>query len=161
MNTRTIKAAKNIAFIMNENNKTELIEWSYFNREILLPHAIIATAAAGKILEGTLNKTVNKLISGPRGEYRQLCDMIVEGKVDMIVFFGAQPRSDEFETLLETARENNIIIVLNRSTADFVFNSLLMNKDYLVEIAGPEDQKKEGSEPKRERFKKTEVVKAA
>jgi len=161
MNTRTIKVAKNIVFIMNENSKTELIEWSYFNRESLLPHALIATAGAGKILEGTLNKTINKIINGPRGEYRQLCDMIAEGKVDMIVFFGVQPRSDEFETLLETARENNIIVALNRSTADFVFNSLLMNKDYLAELGGQEDQKKESPEPKRERFTKTEVVKAA
>src|SRR5436190_12279544 len=155
MNKRIIKAAKNTVFVMNENNKTELIEWSYFNREILLPHAITATAAAGKILEGTLNKTINKLISGPRREYRQLSDMVREGKVDVIVFFGAanetQLHSNEFEALLEAAQENNIIVALNKSTADFVFNSFLMEKDYSIEFPGLDDQKKEISEPKEER----------
>ena len=165
MNTRTIKAIKNIVFVMNENNKTELIEWSYFNKDLLLPHAITATAAAGKILEGTLNKAVNKLVSGPRGEYRQLADMILEGKIDVLVFFGnaseTQLHRNEFEALLESARENNIIVALNKSTADFVFTSLLMEKNYPIEIPGLDDEKKELSKPEQERLKKSTVVEAA
>lgn len=38
-----------------------------FNRDLLLKHEIIATGSSIKILEGTLNKPVNKLISGPLG----------------------------------------------------------------------------------------------
>ena len=165
MNTRTIKAVKNVVFVMNENNKTELIEWSYFNRELLLPHIITATAAAGKILEGTLNKPVNKLVSGPRGEYKQLADMITEGKVDVMVFFGTGSetlfRPNEFEALIATARENNIIIALNRSTADFVFSSLHINKDYSIEPPVSENQKKEVPLSKQERVQDCGAVEAA
>ena len=165
MNTRTIKAVKNIVVVMSENNKTELIEWSYFNREILLPHTITATAAAGKLLEGTLNKPVNKLINGPRGEYKQLTDMIAEGKVDVVVFFGTGNetlfRPNEFVALIETARENNVIVALNRSTADFVFSSLLINKEYLMESPASENQKKEAPGSKQERPQDCEAVEAA
>ena len=165
MNTRTIKAVKNVVFVMNENNKTELIEWSYFNRELLLPHMITATAAAGKILEGTLNKPVNKLVSGPRGEYKQLADMITEGKVDVIVFFGTGSetlfRPNEFEALIATARENNIIVALNRSTADFVFNSLLIDKDYSIESSSLEGQKKESPETRQNRLQTGATVESA
>ena len=149
---------------MNENNKTELIEWSYFNKEILLPHTITASAAAGKILEGTLNKPVTKLINGPRGEYKQLADMMAEGKVDVIVFFGTGNetlfRPNEFEALIESAREKNVIVALNTSTADFVFNSLLINKDYRVEFPVSENQKKEATS-KQESLQGREAVEAA
>jgi len=162
MNTRTIKAVKNVVFVMNENNKTELIEWSYFKKEILQPHAITATAAAGKILEGTLNRMVNKLVSGPKGEYKQLADMIAEDKIDIIIFFGqVQWYSNELEALLETAGENNIIVALNRSTADFVFSSSFMSEDYSIEFPILEDQKKEMSENKKERSTRREPAKAA
>ena len=126
-----MKTIKNIAFVVNENRKTELIEWSYFNKELLLPHQIIATGAAGNILEGTLNKAVNKLAGGSLGGYRQLTEMVTDGKIDAIIFFGAgdetQLHKNDFDNLIEAAWTHNIVTSCNRSTTDFVFNSLLMN----------------------------------
>jgi methylglyoxal synthase len=145
-NRRKMKPAKNIAFVMNENKRSELIEWSYFNKELLLPHEIIAIGPAGKILEGTLNKKVNKLVSGPLGGYRQLSDMIVEGKADTVIFFGTidevRMHSNELSALMETALTNNIIVAVNRTTADFVLTSFLMNKDYSIEVEELQEQQK-------------------
>jgi methylglyoxal synthase len=144
MNTRTMKAIKNIAFVVNENKKTELIEWSYFNKELLLPHQIIATGAAGNILEGTLNKSVNKLLSGSLGGYQQLAEMVTNGKIDAIIFFGAgdetQLHKNDFDNLMEAAWANNIVTSCNRSTTDFIFNSLLMNKNYLIDLTNSSEK---------------------
>jgi methylglyoxal synthase len=137
MNSRNMNITKNIAFINNDNKKTELIEWSYFNKDVLMPHKIIAIGNAGSILEGTLNKSVSKLPTGILG-YQELSDMIVAGEVDIIILFGQapeiQPDAKGFELLLETALRNNIIIAQNRGTTDFVLTSVLMNKNYSISV---------------------------
>ena len=112
-----------------------------------------------------MNKPVNKLVSGPRGEYKQIADMITEGKADVIVFFGTGSetlfRPNEFEALIATARENNIIVALNRSTADFVFNSLLIDKDYSIESSASEKQKKESAEARQKGLQTGATAEAA
>jgi methylglyoxal synthase len=149
MNSRTMKEKKNIAFVASDNKNSELIEWSYFNRDLLLKHEIIATGSAIKILEGTLNKPVNKLISGPLGGYRMLADMIADGKIDILVFFTSDEfQHKDFEVLMESVKDNNVIIAFNKTTADFIFNSPLMNREYFVKkpVSVSANQKKDNKE---------------
>ncbi len=139
MKSRNINIVKNIAFVENDNRKNDLIEWSYFNKDLLMSHKIIATGSAGNILEGTLNMPVCKLSSGIFG-YQELSAKISEGKVDVIIFFGDDPETqmnnNAFDFLMETALSNNIIIAKNKPTADFVLTSALMNKNYSISILG-------------------------
>jgi methylglyoxal synthase len=149
MNSRTMKEKKNIAFVASDNKNSELIEWSYFNRDLLLKHEIIATGSAIKILEGTLNKPVNKLISGPLGGYRMLADMIADGKIDILVFFTSDEfQHKDFEVLMESVKDNNVIIAFNKTTADFIFNSPLMSREYFVKkpVSVNANQKKDNKE---------------
>ena len=136
MSLRNMNIEKNIAFVASDNKKTDLIEWSYFNKHLLMPHKVIATGNAGNILEGTLNKPVCKLSSAALGGYQELSTKIAEGKVDMIIFFGDEPETllnnNDYEVLMETALSNNIIIAKNKPTADFVLTSALMSKNYPV-----------------------------
>jgi methylglyoxal synthase len=149
MNSRTMKEKKNIAFVASDNKNSDLIEWSYFNRDLLLKHEIIATGSAIKILEGTLNKPVNKLISGPLGGYRMLADMIADGKIDILVFFTSDEfQHKDFEVLMESVKDNNVIIAFNKTTADFIFNSPLMSREYFVKkpASVSANQKKDNKE---------------
>ena len=133
MNNRTMKKIKNIAFIATDNKNSELIELYYFNRDLLSKHEIIATGSAINILEGTLNKPVNKLISGPLGGYKMLAEMIAEGKIDALIFFTSnETQHKDFEFLMESIKDNNIIAAFNKTTADFIFNSPLMSAEYFV-----------------------------
>ncbi|CAN5266692.1 methylglyoxal synthase [soil metagenome] len=136
MSSRNMNIQKNIAFVATENKKTDLIEWSYFNKELLLPHKVIATGNAGNILEGTLNKTVSKLSAAAFGGYQELSAKIEAGKVDVIIFFGdaeeLQLNNNDFDSLMDTALSHNIIIAKNKATADFVLTSVLMQKKYPV-----------------------------
>ncbi len=144
-----MNAIKHIAFLANDNKNSDLIEWSYFNKHLLIPHEVIATGAAGKILEGTLNKAVCKLLSGSLGGYQQLSKIIIQGKVDAVIFFGGWPEphpyNNDLEILLRTAYENNIIVATNRTTVDFVLTSILMDKDYSIAVKDSPFNSKENS----------------
>jgi methylglyoxal synthase len=54
----------------------------------------------------------------------------------MMVFFWdpmeAQPHDSDVKALLRIAVAWNIIIACNRTTADFMLTSLLMNEDYMI-----------------------------
>lgn len=130
-----MKKIKNIAIIAFDSKKTDLIEWSYFNKEILLLHQIIALGFAANILEGTLNKKIQHIEPGNFGGYRQLKDLINENKIDALIIFGEA--SEIFHTkylnaVIETAVESNIIVSANKTTADFLVHSPLIDNDYII-----------------------------
>ena len=127
---------KRIAIVAHESSKNELIEWSFHNREILKHHEIIATSYTGDVLEGTLNVPVCKLLIGTLGGHEQLGDLIVEGKIDVIIFLGyskkTKPVDSDMKTLLHLAEENELVIALNKRTAEVILTSAFLNEGYVV-----------------------------
>jgi methylglyoxal synthase len=136
--TRTLKLAKHIALVAHDNKKADLIDWAYTNREALAKHQLIATGTTGKMLEEKLKVPVKKVFSGPLGGDQQVGAMIAEGNIDMIVFFWdpmeAQPHDSDVKALLRLAVAWNILMACNRTTADFVLTSILMEQDYNVSV---------------------------
>lgn len=43
---------KTIGLVAHDNKKRDLIEWSTYNRELLLRHDLVATGTTGTLLEG-------------------------------------------------------------------------------------------------------------
>lgn len=134
MNTlRRMNSVKRIALVAHDNKKADLMDWAKYNKEVLVKHDLIATGTTGRLLEEALESPVVKLLSGPLGGDQQLGAMIAEGKLDMIIFFWdpmeAQPHDSDVKALLRVAVAWNIIIACNRTTADFVLTSLLMNTE--------------------------------
>jgi methylglyoxal synthase len=127
---------KRIALVAHDNKKADLLDWAKYNKRALVQHELIATGTTGRLLEETLDVPVFKLLSGPLGGDQQLGAMIAEGKLDMIIFFWdpmeAQPHDSDVKALLRVAVAWNIIIACNRTTADFVLTSVLMNKNISV-----------------------------
>src|SRR3954464_4265841 len=135
---RKLHLVKRIALVAHDHKKSDLVEWALYNREALIQHHLIATGTTGKLLEDKLQHPVKKLFSGPLGGDQQVGAMIAEGKVDIIVFFWdpmeAQPHDSDVKALLRLAVAWNIIIACNRTTADFVLTSVLMNRDYELTV---------------------------
>lgn len=132
----TIKMSrkKKIALVAHDNKKVEMIEWAKFNRDLLAQHKIFATGTTGRLLEEVLGIKVKKLQSGPLGGDQQIGAMIVGGEIDFMIFFWdpLEPMSHDtdIKALLRMAAVWNIPIACNRSTADFMISSSLMDEDY-------------------------------
>lgn len=139
-----MKKKKNIAIVAHDNRKKDIIEWVSYNWQELIQHDLICTGTTGKLVEDTLREkchknnkvppTVTRLKSGPLGGDQQLGALIVEGQVDILIFFWdpmqPQPHDVDVKALLRITVLYNIPTASNRSTADFIVSSSLFHEDY-------------------------------
>lgn len=135
---------KRIALVAHDNRKQDLIEWVEYNAVKLREHKIICTGTTGKLIEQQLQYTlgpdqykqfeVKKLKSGPLGGDQQLGALIVEGEIDLMIFFWdpmqPQPHDVDVKALLRITVLYNVPTACNRSTADFLISSHLFNEAY-------------------------------
>ena len=136
--------AKQIALVAHDNRKKDLIEWVEWNWNSLLDHRLICTGTTGRMVEEALRKKndrselkkihLSKLTSGPLGGDQQLGAMIVERKIDVIIFFWdpmePQPHDVDVKALLRISVLYNVPTACNRSTADFLISSPLFTSEY-------------------------------
>jgi methylglyoxal synthase len=136
--TRRLSRNKRIALVAHDKKKTDLLDWAVHNRKMLAEHDLIATGTTGKMLEEKLNLPVKRLLSGPLGGDQQIGSLIAEGKIDLIVFFWdpmeAQPHDSDVKALLRLAVAWNILMACNRTTADFILTSHLMDDAYEAQV---------------------------
>jgi methylglyoxal synthase len=127
-------ADKRIALVAHDNKKRDLLEWAKFNRDLLGHHKVYATGTTGALLERELRMKIDKLQSGPIGGDQQVGAKIVDGKIDFLIFFWdplePQPHDPDVKALLRMAVVWNIPIACNRSSADFMISSPLMDGTY-------------------------------
>src|SRR3989339_881480 len=139
-----MEETKNIALVAHDNCKKDLTEWVNWNWNLLLNHKLICTGTTGKLVEKALMKKLGKenvlqykvikLKSGPFGGDQQLGAMIVDGQVDILIFFWdpmqPHPHDVDVKALLRISVLYNIPTACNRSTADFLISSQLMSENY-------------------------------
>jgi methylglyoxal synthase len=135
---RKFLTRKRVALVAHDNKKKDLIEWAIYNKTVLSRHELIATGTTGRLLEESLDRPIKKLFSGPLGGDQQVGAMIAEEKIDFLVFFWdpmeAQPHDSDVKALLRVAVAWNILIACNRTTADFLLTSVLMNDEYIMPV---------------------------
>jgi methylglyoxal synthase len=125
---------KRIALIAHDNRKDDLLEWARFNRGTLAAHELFATGSTGSVLAQELGLHITRFLHGPLGGDQQVGAGIAEGRIDFVIFFWdplePQPHDVDVKALLRIAVVCNVPIACNRSTADFVLSSPLMDTAY-------------------------------
>ncbi len=135
---------KRVALVAHDNRKKDLIEWIEWNYNVLINHKLICTGTTGRLVEKTLKEKLKaddaqkleilRLKSGPLGGDQQMGAMIAEGKIDLIIFLWdpmqPQPHDVDVKALLRISVLYNVPTACNRSTADFMISSPLLNTRY-------------------------------
>ena len=135
---KTMEPQKNIALIAHDNKKQELIEWCKKNKTILEHHFLCGTGTTAKMVAERTGLPVRGYLSGPLGGDQQIGARIVDGKIDVVIFFSdpltAQPHDPDVKALLRIAQVYDIPIANNRATADFILTSPYMDSEYTHEL---------------------------
>ena len=105
--TLTIEKQKNIALIAHDSKKAEMIEWCNDNKDILKNHFLCGTGTTARMIADKTGLPVRGYNSGPLGGDQQIGAKIVEGRIDMVIFFSdpltAQPHDPDVKALLRIA----------------------------------------------------------
>jgi methylglyoxal synthase len=130
----TISKQKNIALIAHDGKKKEILEWCEWNKALLQKHFLCGTGTTAAMISAKTGLPVRAYNSGPLGGDQQIGAKIVDGAIDLVVFFcdplTAQPHDPDVKALLRIAGVYDIPIATNRASADFMITSPLMDQEY-------------------------------
>ena len=133
-----IPKQKHIALIAHDNMKSVMIDWAMRNKEELQKHFLCGTGTTARLIMENTNLPVTAYNSGPLGGDQQIGCRIVEGDIDMVVFFWdpleSQPHDPDVKALLRIAVVYDIPIATNKATADFILTSKFMSDEYARKI---------------------------
>jgi methylglyoxal synthase len=86
------------------------------------------------LISSELGLRVTPFLSGPLGGDQQVGAAVAEGRLDFVIFFwdplAPHPHDVDVKALLRIAVVYNVPIACNRSTADFILSSPLMDGAY-------------------------------
>ena len=134
----TIKQQKSIALIAHDGKKDDIINWCRANKDILSKHKLSGTGTTARMIADHVGLEIRGYNSGPLGGDQQIGAKIVEGSIDMVIFFSdplaAQPHDPDVKALLRIAQVYDIPMANNRATADFMIRSSLMDEEYVHQV---------------------------
>ena len=125
---------KKIALIAHDNRKEALIQWADEHKGILENHILCGTGTTAKLINEKTGLNVHGFKSGPMGGDQQIGAAIVNGDIDIMIFFWdpltSQPHDPDVKALLRIAVLYDVIVAMSKSTADFVLSSNKINEEY-------------------------------
>lgn len=132
--TLTIGKQKSIALIAHDGKKPDLIAWCEENQDILKNHFLCGTGTTARMITDRTGLPVRGYNSGPLGGDQQIGAKIVEGKIDVVIFFSdpltAQPHDPDVKALTRIAQVYDIPMAVNKASADFLIRSSYMDMEY-------------------------------
>ncbi len=118
-----------IAIIAHDGKKAEMVAFVKDHASLLQSRHIqlIATGTTGSHLERA-GLEVEKMLSGPMGGDAQIASRLVEGLVDMVIFFrdplGKHPHEVDVHMLMRLCDVHNIPLATNPAAAQRLVQTL-------------------------------------
>ena len=122
-----------IAIIAHDGKKADMVSFVKDHIEALSrPHIrIVATGTTGTYLERA-GLTVERFASGPVGGDAQIASRVVEGKVQMVIFFrdplGKHPHEVDVNMLMRICDVLNVPLATNFAAAELFLKALSTEK---------------------------------
>ncbi len=118
-----------VALVAHDQKKDALVAWARQWEVALARHRLLGTGSTAQLLEKACpSLRVEALLSGPEGGDMQIGARIVEGNIDVLVFFpdplNAHPHEADFQALIRVALMKDILFALSPRSADFLARGL-------------------------------------
>ncbi|MBS4085056.1 MAG: methylglyoxal synthase [Rhizobiales bacterium] len=112
-----------LGLVAHESCKDRLAGWVQRNESAVRQFEIYSTENTGRVVEQRCpSLRINRLVSGPQGGDLQMGSLIVEGRVQTLLFFvdplAPQPHDVDVKALTRVAVLKNVRLAMNESTAD-------------------------------------------
>lgn len=118
-----------IALVAHDQKKEALLDWACHWEGALAQHILIGTGSTAKLIEQACpSLRIEALLGGPEGGDMQVGARIVEGQVDVLIFFpdpmNAHPHEADFQALIRVALMKDVLFALSPRSADFLARGL-------------------------------------
>ena len=117
---------KTIGLLSHDNKKMDMVEWCNTNKSKLKEYKLYGTEGTAHRINQVTGLEVEDIGHGPDGGDVHIAYNILEGKLDMLIFFidtkRAHGHEHDIQTLIRTCATSNIPFALNKSTADKLLN---------------------------------------
>jgi len=117
-----------LALVSHDGKKDDLVALIKGYVDKLQNVNLVATGTTGGLIEDMTGLEVTRMKSGPLGGDAQIAALVVEGKVDAMVFLVdplyAHPHEPDIRTLLRVCELTNIPFATNVATAKLLLDTL-------------------------------------
>jgi methylglyoxal synthase len=127
-----------LAIIAHDGKKADLLAFATYNRERLRQCRLIGTNTTARMLRDKVGLEIHSVESGPHGGDVQIANLVVEGKIDAVLFIvdplDKHPHDPDIQTLLRICNVRNVPLATNIATADHLISSPMLA------LAGPAER---------------------
>ena len=118
-----------IALIAHDEKKDELVAFVRKHLDQLNRCHLVATLTTGTLLRDEVGIHVDTVASGPQGGDLQIGARIVDGFIDVVIFFRdpltAHPHEPDIQAVLKVCDVHDIPLATNPASADLLLKGLL------------------------------------
>lgn len=133
-----MKRELRIALVAHDARKSDMVEWTVYNAEMLSKHKLFCTGTTGTLIRRAfisrgIEADISCMNSGPLGGDAEIAALVVQKKIDLAIFLiddlNPQPHEADIQMLLRQCRVHNVPIACNRYSADLMITSTLWDDE--------------------------------
>ena len=117
-----------VALVAHDNRKIRMVEWVNSNRELLKAYQLKGTKGTAETVSDVTGLVVEPIGHGPEGGDIRIAYAILEGEIDVLVFFidtmSAHGHEHDVQALIRACVTHNVPLALNVATANCIIKAL-------------------------------------